>query len=81
MTDWGAGYFIGLHFTPDSDATVTKVGLSPSAGSGLVALDPDGLALLKLTDINTQKVKVVSTRTGEEKSWLFDLSGLTLSND
>ena len=79
VTDWGAGYFIGLHFTPDSDATVTKVGLSPSAGSGLVALDPDGLAMFKITDINRQKVKVVSSRTGEEKSWLFDISGLTLS--
>lgn len=81
MTDWGAGWFIGLHFTPDNDATVTKVGLAPSAGSGLVALDPDGLALLKLTDIETQRLKVVSSRTGEEKTWLFDLSGLTLSDE
>lgn len=81
VTDWGAGWFIGLHFTPDSDATVTKVGLAPSAGSGLVALDPDGLALLKLTDIETQRLKVVSSRTGEEKTWLFDLSGLTLSDE
>lgn len=81
VTDWDQGYFIGLHFTPDSDATVTKVGLAPSAGSGLVALDPDGLALLKLTDITTQRLKVVSSRTGEEKEWFFDLSGLTLSDE
>lgn len=81
VTDWDQGYFIGLHFTPDSDATVTKVGLTPSAGSGLVALDPDGLALLKLTDITSQRLKVVSSRTGEEKEWFFDLSGLTLSDD
>lgn len=81
VTDWDQGYFIGLHFTPDSDATVTKVGLTPSAGSGLVALDPDGLALLKLTDITSQRLKVVSSRTGEEKKWFFDLSGLTLSDD
>lgn len=81
VTDWGQGYFIGLHFTPDSDATVTKVGLTPSAGSGLVALDPDGLALLKLKDITSQRLKVVSSRTGEEKEWFFDLSGLTLSDD
>lgn len=76
---WGAGYFIGLSFTPDSDATVTKVGLAPSAGSGLVALDEDNLAMFKLTDIQNQKLKVVSSRTGEEKVWTFDLSGLTLS--
>lgn len=79
VTDWGQGYFIGLKFTPDSDATVTKVGLTPSAGSGLVALDSDNLAMFKLTDIANQKLKVVSSRTGEEKTWFFDLSGLTLS--
>lgn len=80
VTDWGQGYFIGLKFTPDSDATVTKVGLTPSAGSGLVALDPDNLAMFKLTDISAQRLKVVSSRAGEEKTWFFDLSGLTLSD-
>lgn len=81
VTDWGQGYFIGLKFTPDSDATVTKVGLAPSAGTGLLPLDEDNLAMFKITDINTQRVKVVSTRTGEEKTWFFDLSGLTLSDE
>ena len=80
VTDWGQGYFIGLKFTPDSDATVTKVGLTPSAGSGLVALDPENLAMYKLTDISAQRLKVVSSRAGEEKTWFFDLSGLTLSD-
>ena len=79
VTDWGQGYFIGLKFTPDSDATTTKVGLAPSSGSGMVALDSDNLAMFKLTDIANQKLKVVSSRTGEEKTWFFDLSGLTLS--
>lgn len=79
VTDWGQGYFIGLKFTPDSDATVTKVGLVPSAGTGLLPLDEDNLAMFKLTDISQQRLKVVSTRTGEEKTWFFNLSGLTLS--
>lgn len=77
---WGQGYFIGLKFTPDSDATTTKVGLAPSAGSGMVALDPDNLAMFKLTDISKQRLKVVSMRTGEEKTWFFNLDGLTLSD-
>lgn len=81
VTDWGQGWFIGLKFTPDSDATTTKVGLVPSAGSGMVALDSDNLAMFKLTDINSQRLKVVSLRTGEEKTWFFDLSGLTLSDE
>ena len=78
---WGQGYFIGLKFTPDSDATTTKVGLAPSSGSGMVALDSDNLAMFKLTDINSQRLKVVSLRTGEEKTWFFNLSGLTLSDN
>lgn len=81
VTDWGQGYFIGLKFTPDSDATTTKVGLIPTAGSGMVALDEDNLAMFKLTDITTQKLRVVSSRPGEEKMWEFDLSGLTLSDE
>lgn len=81
VTDWGQGWFIGLKFTPDSDATTTKVGLVPSAGSGMVALDSDNLAMFKLTDIQSQRLKVVSLRTGEEKTWFFDLSGLTLSDE
>lgn len=81
VTDWGQGYFIGLKFTPDSDATVTKVGLIPTAGSGMVALDEDNLAMFKLTDIANQKLRVVSSRPGEEKMWEFDLSGLTLSDE
>ena len=78
---WGPGWFIGLKFTPDSDAVVTKVGLAPSAGSGMVALEEDGLAMFKLTDIQNQKIKVVSSRPGEEKTWFFDISGLTLSDE
>ena len=78
---WGPGWFIGLKFTPDSDATETKVGLAPSAGSGLVALEEDGLAMFKLTDITKQRVKAISTRPGEEKTWFFDISGLTLSDE
>lgn len=78
---WGEGYFIGLKFTPDSDATVTKVGLAPSEGTGLLPLDEDNLAMLKITNKDKQILKVVSSRTGEEKTWTFDLSGLTLSEE
>lgn len=81
VTDWGEGYFIGLKFTPDSDATVTKVGLVPTQGTGMLPLDEDNLAMFKLTDKNTQRLKVESSRSGEKKTWFFDLSGLTLSDE
>lgn len=78
VTTWGAGYFIALKFAKDSDATSIKVGMSPSAGSGMMELDSDYEAVLKVTDKDRQRVKVVQSRTGETKDWIFDLSGLTL---
>lgn len=80
VSDWGEGWFIGLKFTPDSDAATTKVGVVPSAGTGMVALDPDNLAMFKLTS-KDQRLKVVSSRAGEEKTWFFDLSGLTWAEE
>lgn len=80
-TDWGAGNFMALKFTNiDSDATSVKVGLEPSAGSGLVELinDPDKNGVFKVTDKNTQKFVVVSTVNGFMHKQSYDLSGLTL---
>lgn len=75
----GDGYFLALKFS-DIDATATskKVGLVPSAGSGLVELDADLNAFMKISDKENQIFEVVitdGTRTGVQK---FDLSGLTL---
>ena len=75
----GDGYFLALKFS-DIDATATskKVGLVPTAGSGLVELDADLNAFMKISDKDNQIFEVVitdGTRTGVQK---FDLSGLTL---
>ena len=75
----GDGYFMALKFSDvDASATSKKVGLVPSAGSGLVELDSDMNAFMKISDINSQIFEVVitdGTRTGVQK---FDLSGLEL---
>ena len=75
----GDGYFLALKFSDvDASATSKKVGLVPSAGSGLVELDSDMNAFMKISDINSQIFEVVitdGTRTGVQK---FDLSGLEL---
>lgn len=78
---WGAGNFLNLKFTKDSDATSIKVGLTNSRGSGLVELDKDMNAMLKISDKTTQRLKVVQSRPGEEKTWLFDLSGLVCETE
>ena len=75
----GDGYFMALKFSDvDASATSKKVGLVPSAGSGLVELDSDMNAFMKISDINSQIFEVVitdGTRSGVQK---FDLSGLEL---
>lgn len=75
----GDGYFLALKFSEvDASATSKKVGLVPTAGSGLVELDEDMNVFIKISDINKQVFEVVitdGTRTGVQK---FDLSELEL---
>ena len=77
--DWGAGYFIVLHFA-DWDQTVTsvKVGLGPSSGTGLVEVinDPDHNGVFKITDKDKQVFQVVVTDGTKTTTQSFDLSGL-----
>ena len=59
-----------------------KVGLKPSAGTGLVSIkgDVDDVIVMKVTDINDQKFEVVSTKTGYNKNiQSYDLSKLKLT--
>lgn len=81
VTDWGAGNFMALKFSDiDSDATSVKVGLEPSAGSGLVEIidDPDKNGVFKISDKDTQKFVVVSSDGVYKLKQTFDLSGLTV---
>ena len=75
---WGAGNFIALNFTQiPAGATSCKVGMYPSVSSGLVELDADHKAVIKVTDKNEQRLKVVTTVNGDATTQTFDLSGLT----
>ena len=78
-TDWGAGNFMALKFT-ESDETVEKiyVGLTPSVSSGLLPLDSDMDAVLKVTDEDAQVLTLVEIRGGMAYPSVYDLSGLTL---
>lgn len=80
VTDWGAGNFLALKFTNlDADATSVKVGLEPSAGSGLVEIidDPDKDGVFKLSDEMNQKFVVVQSDGLYKRRQEFDLSELT----
>lgn len=82
VTEWGAGNFLAFKISNIAEGAVSvKVGLQPSEGTGLIEIidDPDKNGIMKITNKNTQKFKVVQTDTNDNKNiQLFDLSGLTL---
>lgn len=80
---WGAGNFLVLKLSDiDPTATSVRIGLQPSAGSGMMEIlgDPDMNAQLKITD-KKQKVKVISSNGFRTNVQTFDLSGLTLETE
>ena len=78
----GDGYFLALKFDGFSSGLTfanVKVGLNPSQGTGLVTLDSDKNAVMKITNKDVQKVEVIqSDNKGHRNIQYFGLSGLTL---
>ena len=76
---WGAGNFIYLKFTLPQGVSYSnvKVGLEPSAGSGLVTLDADLDGVFKVTNKDTQNFVVVANISGTEYKEEYNLGGLT----
>ena len=83
ITDvWGEGYFLCFNM---ADSTWTgyssvKVGLTPSAGSGLVEITTDDTknGICKVTDKAQQLFTIVSTKGGVTKIKAYNLSSLVL---
>lgn len=77
--DEQSGNFLALHFeVPD----VTGVTLTVELVNGIhgaSTLDPDGLAIFRITDKNSQTIKVVASKDGYDSvTKIFALNGLTL---
>lgn len=85
VDNWGAGNFLAFKISDiDERAVSVLVGLSPSAGSGPVEIidDPDKNGIMKISDKNTQKFKVVQIdENGDKNIQIYDLSGLTLETE
>lgn len=82
----GDGNFMCLKFENTSDADSIKVGLVPSAGTGLVEIigDPDMNAVAKVAGVlngQQQVFKVVTKKGNIEKTQTYDLSGLVLETE
>lgn len=79
----GDGNFMALKFVNDG-ASEIKVGLVPSQGSGMVALEEDGIAVFKVAGIYDGKQQVLKVETTENevvKTQTFDISELTLETE
>ena len=82
VNDWGEGYFLAVKFSGFSSGVTysnVKVGLVPSVSSGLVTLDNEQDAVMKVTDKENQKLVIVQTLGDQKYTQYFDLSGLTLA--
>ena len=79
VTAFGAGNFIALKFTLPSgyESTAVKVGIDPTEGTGLVPLDEDMNAVIKVTDKDEQKIVVIAGEGIDIYQRRYDLSGLT----
>jgi hypothetical protein len=78
---WGAGNFLCLKWSDiDPKANSIKVGLDPSAGTGMVECfdDADRNGIFKITNKNIQKFKIVVSDGEHSRVQTYDLSGLTL---
>ena len=79
----GDGNFMFLKFVDKNDADSVKVGLVPSAGTGMVELDSDMNAVFKVAGVyegKQQVLKIETTKDGIVKTQTFDLTGLVLEN-
>ena len=68
------------NFTSGLTYENVKVGISPTEGSGLVTLDSDQNAVMKVTNKDAQKIVILQEKTGTCRLMEFyDISGMTLS--
>lgn len=78
----GSGNFMFLKFVDPNGADDVKVGLVPSAGTGMVSLDIDMNCVFKVAGVyegEQQVLKVITTVDGIAKTQTFDLTGLVLN--
>lgn len=80
LDDEKSGNFLALHFETDAEDATIKVRLVNGAHPERT-LDDDGLAIFRITNKETQTIKVTVTAEGyKETVKTYGLTGLTLNN-
>lgn len=82
---WGDGNFFAFDLSGNNFTGLTsvKVGLVPSAGTGLVEIisDPDKDGICKVENKNVQKFRIVQTDGTNTKTQDYDLNELTVKSE
>ncbi len=73
------GNYIALHAETDfTEDSITLELINGTVGHP-VTLDSDGLMVVRITNKDTQKIKLVATKGTRTRVKIYDLSGLTLA--
>ena len=74
-----SGNYLALHCGTNIEADSITVELINGTVGHPVTLDSDGLIILRISDKDTQSVRVVATKDGEKAVKTYSLTGLTLN--
>lgn len=75
-----SGNYLALHCEALPEADSITVELIGGTVGHPVTLDADGLIVLRITDNETQKIRVTAWKDGASVVQTYDLSGLTLED-
>ncbi len=78
--EYQSGNYLVLKFAATDGATTTVELTNAQDPKGPVTLDSDMNCVLRITNKNTQKVKVVTTLAGDTITKVYSLSALTVDN-
>lgn len=73
------GNYIALHAETDFEADEITLELINGTVGHPVTLDSDGLMVVRITNKDTQKIRIVATKGSRTRIKLYDLSGLKLA--
>ena len=68
-----SGHYLAVKI--ESDATLS---VKDTANGEYSALDSSGIAVIRITDKNAQKLYIKAVKSGQTTEFVYDLSGLTL---
>ena len=80
VQQWGEGYFIAVGFSNFSSGLTyedVEVGITPTEGAGLVHLDDEQDAVIKVTDPSQRITAIQTDANGHKRQQFWSLADIT----